>query len=588
MRSSVLGVAERILRSAAFLLAAVYLITGVAYLWLDYWPNTEADFWQIYDLCFHFPWWYAALFKIHNHSLFFPSFFWLADLRYFQGSQTMLFVAGLCLQTTCTLLLLFSIWRDPGLDPTVRSVCGMTMVAASFWMGRAAITASGGFNCMASLALLGALGAFLLLPRLQSASGRLLWQTSLLMIACGFVATFSFGSGAAVWPTLLFLGWSLRLSWRPLVMIFLAGVAATAIYGFLPPPQDQSELLGSLRSTPLFGVAPLKHLCWFLGAPVFYSIKAWQGTKNPAALVQSSELLVFIGAVGLAVALLLLGTSCFRRSVRGQHTEFLGLALIAFNLSVAFIVMISRVEIFQMVPVDAAAPRYLYWSSLFWTGLVLVALHHGSRRAVAPLARCRISLRFHDRWMAGASGRGAPLEDARLLTDEGATALINGVTDPERLLAAKQDEVDTLLPALRARRLDMFAMGLQDWIGKPVSRFQEKEDTGSFSGHASIKPLKGGRDQDQGVKVTGRLVTSDSGLRHTMVIVAPDGTIAGIARSFHTSPLLNTLLFGGRMPDGRIAGYIRDYHPDSATSFVRPFEGIASQQIAIQPAAAAQ
>ena len=359
----------------------------------------------------------------------------------------MVFLAGLCLQIICALLLLVPIWRDSDLDPTVRSACGMVVVTVSFWMGRAAITASGGFNCMASLVLLGALAAFLLLPRIELTSGRPLWQSNLLLIGCGFVATFSFGSGAAVWPTLLFLGWSLRLPWRRLVIIFLAGLAATAIYGLLPPPQDQSELFSSLRSTPILAVAPLKNLCRFLGAPIFYSIKAWQGAKNPAALVESSGLLLFIGGIGLALAVWLLATSCIRRNVRSQQIEFLGLALIAFNLCVAFIVVLSRVETLRDLPVDAAAPRYVYWSSLFWTGMVLVALHYGYSRPWLRWPALGLAFLFAIGGWQQHRDEGLHWRYARLLADEGATSLINGVTDPDRLLAPNQERVDTLLPS---------------------------------------------------------------------------------------------------------------------------------------------
>ena len=347
--------------------------------------------------------------------------------------------------------------------------------------------------------------------------------------------------------------------------------------------------MSSLRSTPILAVAPLKNLCRLLGAPIFYSIKAWQGAKNPAALVESSGLLLFIGGTGLALAVWLLATSCIRRNVRGQQIEFLGLALIAFNLCVAFIVVLSRVETLRDLPVDAAAPRYVYWSSLFWTGMVLVALHYGYSRRWLRWPALGLAFLFAIGGWQQHRDEGLHWRYARLLADEGATSLINGVTDPDRLLAPNQDRVAALLPALRARRLDMFAMGLQDWIGQPVSRLQEKHDAGSFRGQASIKPLSGGADQDNAVKVTGRLVTDDSAARHTMLIVAPDGTIAGIARSFHTSPFLNRLLFGGRMPQGRIAGYIRDYDPGLRWS-LRPTvkNGIASQQIPIQAAPTAR
>ncbi|MGI8956686.1 MAG: hypothetical protein ACR2II_07210 [Chthoniobacterales bacterium] len=584
MHSPISALAERTLRIAVFLVAAVYLITGVAYLCLDYWPYTETDFWQIYQVCFYYPWWQSALFKIHNHSLFFPSFFWLADLHFFHGSQLVLFVAGLCLQTICTVLLLLPLWRDSTLEPTARSLGIMTIVVASFWMGRAAITTSGGFNCITSLALLGAVSAFLLLPRMQLTS-RSRWQTSSLVIGCGFVATFSFGSGAAVWPTLLFLGWSLRVSWRSLVSLFLAGLVATLIYKFLPPPEDQSELWHSLDSTPILALASFKHLCRFIGAPAFYSIEAWQGVKMTGALIESSRLLLFIGAVGLCLAVLLLATSCFRRNLRGQQLEFLGLALIGFNLCVALLAVISRVERFQDLPVDAAAPRYFYWSSLFWAGLLLVVINHANCHRWLRGSCIALVVAFPVLGWQFHRDEGLHWRYARLLAMECGTSLINNVADPERLLAPSQDQVDNLLPTLRARRLDMFAARLQDLLGQPVSRlFNGREDPIPFRGRAAAELLHGGRDQATVVKISGQLIPQGTPLPTSMVIVDSQEKVAGIASSFESNTIINKILFGGRMPNGRLVGYIRDYQ--ASTPYVLRAisqNGVSTKQIPIAP-----
>jgi hypothetical protein len=66
------------------------------------------------------------------------------------------------------------------------------------------------------------------------------------------------------------------------------------------------------------------------------------------------------------------------------------------------------------------------------------------------------------------------------------------------------------------------------------------------------------------------------------VIVDPNGTVVGIARSFESNKLLNRLLYGGRMPSGQLAGYIRDYNPAFHYVLRAAGEnGLSQEQIAI-------
>lgn len=44
-------VAQQIVQICAVLTAIAYLITGLAYLGLDYCPVSQQDFWRIYDIC---------------------------------------------------------------------------------------------------------------------------------------------------------------------------------------------------------------------------------------------------------------------------------------------------------------------------------------------------------------------------------------------------------------------------------------------------------------------------------------------------------------------------------------------------------
>ena len=171
------------------------------------------------------------------------------------------------------------------------------------------------------------------------------------------------------------------------------------------------------------------------------------------------------------------------------------------------------------------------------------------------------------------------------MSEQSATCLINGVRDPDRMLFREMKQIDILAPQLRARRLDMFAEGLQDWIGKPVSKlFGDRRNLTYFHGSARAERLAGGRDQTTAVKVTGQLSVKEHAPQRNMVIVDPTGTVVGIARSFHSDRFWNCLLYGNRMSDGPLGGYIRNYNPELHYVLRAVAEnGVSEQTIDIAP-----
>ena len=90
-----------------------------------------------------------------------------------------------------------------------------------------------------------------------------------LVVTSGLIASFSFGSGFAVWPTLLILGWSARLSWRNLGLILAVGIVAVITYGVLPgaAPEIAPENAISLGTA-------LRRFCSLLGTPFLYAAAA--------------------------------------------------------------------------------------------------------------------------------------------------------------------------------------------------------------------------------------------------------------------------------------------------------------------------
>ena len=576
--------ADRAVQIGALLLAAIYFVSGILYLCLSYWNVTAQDFWRLYYVCLNYPWLESTLLKVNNHSVFFPTLIWLADLRFFHGSQLVLFIIGLTLLLISTSLLLLPVWRDRAIDFTGKCLATLALSLGSFWMGRAMITASGGFNIMTSLVVLGAAVAFLLLPR-TGANTSPDWRMTALIVAAGFLASFSFGTGLALWPTLLFLGWYLRVPWRTLGILVLAAAVVVLIYRLLPPPDKNLVFRADAKTPGLLSITALQHLCTLVGGPLFYSVTALQETRVSPGLIQSSGWLSWGGAAGLVLAAIVALPRLRRRDLKANSIEFIGLALISLNLGALILIVAGRVLHFQALPFETAAPRYLFWSSLFWTGILLVSIHHASRWPWLRWPCILVVFAFPLAAWQEHRDEGFRWRYARYLADESAISLINGVTDPARLLAPHQEDVDQLLPTLRARRLDMFAEGLQDWIGQPVAQlFGGRENRTPFQGRAGMQRLKGGRDQDSAVKIAGQLMAAEGRPPHHMVIVDRVGTVVGVARSFGSNRFLNRLLYRGRMPNGQLAGYIQNYNAETRY-FLRAAgpNGVSAEKIAIAP-----
>ena len=157
--------------------------------------------------------------------MFFPTLLWSIDLAWFRANQQLLFVIGLVLLILSAIVLLVATWQDKTIGTTAKLVATLVVVVANFSMTRASITAIGPFNCICSLVVVGALVAFYTLALICGGTGRY-WTLMVLVVTSGLIASFSFGSGFAVWPTLLILGWSARLSWRTLGLILAVGIVA--------------------------------------------------------------------------------------------------------------------------------------------------------------------------------------------------------------------------------------------------------------------------------------------------------------------------------------------------------------------------
>jgi len=562
----------------------LFLATGIIYLVLGRWPVTHQDFWRIYDTCLHQSWMASALLKYNGHSHFFPSQFWLADLKFFHGNQDFLFTAGLAFQLLGTTLLLFSIWRDRTITSVNRLWATTVLVVFSFWMGRASMTASGGFNCCYSLTLTGAALAFFTLGLGTQPSSR----TVMILcgvIAGGFLASFSFGVGLATWVTAIAMAYALRLRLKVLIVLGIAGGLAALIFLKLPSREAAARLIaGKGWTDPSTYLQLASYFFHMLGSPLMQMASLWTN-EGSFSTGLSAWLAVLFGIGGTILAVTFLLLNIIRRDLRfGLGSTAFG--LVVFNLTAFLLITLARADHIRKIPTELDAPRYYYWSSLFWAGLFLFGLRLGETpRFLRRLAICAVLLlpifaspsHYHE---------GKHCRYVRLLSNEAATSLICGVKDPQQvqILSPSPDLVFRLASEMRARKLDMFAAGYQDWLGRPASNlFGQDRRAVRFKGTCETRTVPS--TNPSAARIVGTAVDRGKGTPAINVVLDSRDIVSGLAPASTTPAWMSRLLYGGVFVNRKFVGFVAPYDPQERYS-LRAVEGraLSAEMIEVPPA----
>lgn len=589
-----------------------FFASGVVYLWFGHWPVTHLDYWALYEFYLKHTWLESVLCKDAEHLILFPTLLCLVDLRFFHGDQELLFIAGLLLLTITAGLLLIPVWRDQTIGSVAKIMATLAIVMGNFWMARSPITGSGGFNCICSLLMANAALAFLFLPRMSARSPDSS-IASLIVVCAAFVTSFSFGVGLAIWPTLLFLIWCLRLPWRSLVLVGVAAITAIVIYQAIPPHLTNYTTLKVNYAT---GLELVSRLCRLVGGPFFYAASAWNPNLLSAEGARASTLSLWCGAVGLGLAIFAMTVALMRRDLLGSSLRFTGIALVVFNFVVMIIITVGNY--FRGLEFGFTSPRYLFWSTLFWTGLLLIAIGSAEfkpwlRWPVWFVVLAVPFLIFPMHYESGLRGRRV-----RIMAEYGAVSLVNGVRDESQLrifggdtkrVFAEAERVYRVAEQLRVRRLDMFADGLQDWIGRKEADFVGKQNKADeLEGRCGVVALvqcdngaPAARVIGQATRkrhlprivrwaitpfswITGQEFKDACTTPRTLVIVDQTGVIRGIARSSPTNLLVSRIFYPGEAPRNEFSGYIRDYDPKAHYMVHSADNGILSKEgIRVQP-----
>jgi|GEM_PF-1618123 len=579
-------VTERVAGITGALLGLVFLASGIVYLCFGHWPVTHLDYWGLYEFYFKHTWLESALHKDAEHVIFFPTLLWLADLRFYHADQELLFIVGFVLLVLTVVLLLIPVWRDQTISLIAKIMATLAIVVGNFWMARSPITASGGFNCICSLLMANAVVAFLFLPEMKASSPGSTSAT-LIVVCAAFVTSFSFGVGLAIWPTLLFLIWCLRLPWRSLVLVGIAALTVIVIYQAIPPHLTDHPILSVYNTT---GPELTGRLCRLVGSPFFYAAFAWHQTFLSAEAVGSSKLSLWCGGVGIGLAMFAITFALIRRNLRGSSLKSTGMALIAFNLIV--MVLITAGNYFRGFDLGFIAPRYLFWSTLFWTGLLLLAIQCAEFKQWLRWPVWLVALALPVAIFPMHYSIGLKFRWTRTQAEYGAVSLVNGVRDDSQVRifgggdAKWAKWVYRLAEQLRARRMDMFAYGLQDWIGlRENDVFGGRHKREGLTGECRVMALV---ESDNGA-TAARVVGQARKKRHinhlvrwgitpaswvlgqeiepgytaprTLVFVDPNGVIRGIGCSLPTSTFINRVFYLNKLNTTRFLGYIRGYNP---------------------------
>lgn len=422
-----------------------------------------ADPWRFTQKLLEQPWPRNVLASDNGHREILPNLVRYAELTWMHGSQSLQIATGMLLAVV-SLWGLVRIVRRDALLPEVRAAAVLVAALSLFWLGSQRVLTHANESVHAYLITALLVGGVALLLRGDR-------RGAVLAALCGMAATFSFGSGVAV-----FVGFAAVLGvrrapashWLPLLV---AAVLAVGLHLGLGNTGMQGELvLAPLRQFDLvlrWLASPFIYAAWPLLDPSVAQQVPLAPLRTAAGGMATAYQSVFGPVMGARWPLLLVGAAgvaallamSWRSWLRGRDAgavETVALAMAWFGLAVGVLIALGRMAYFDDYPAQLSAPRYVLWSWLFWSGLVLWGVvRSGPRRprraAMGALLLAAILLPS-TAWM-GVLGLGM-----QRVANATATAVAAGVVDPAQALGENVPaELQAALPAVRARQVSMFA-----------------------------------------------------------------------------------------------------------------------------------
>lgn len=458
---------------AAMLVALVFVVVGVLVMTLVSPQVPYADQWRFYARLIEQPFPANVLAADNGHREVLPNLVRLAELRWFGANQQVQIAIGVMLALATWLLLARVIWRDAS-SRALRVAAVLLLSIGVFWLGNQRALAHANDAVHAYLVT-----TFLVLGLMLVARARPHAEAGFATLAtlCALAATFSFGSGVATLPALLFVLALRRAPLRAWLPVLAGLVIAVVLYvsgaGHDTTTTLRVDVFAQLGILLRWLAAPFVYVFWpLLDAAVAAMLPtpareialpvagAWTGLFGDVHRALWPQAL--IGAIGIA-SLIAAGVRERRMWRLPAPAPRIALGVAFFALAVGAIVAISRLDYFLVHPDQVQAPRYLVWSSLFWSALAIAALLRMRR------ARLGFALAF------GAAALIAPSEvwmgrlasNMQVAADQAALGGVVGVlARDERLGETVFDELAHALPLLEREGVAMYAWPESPWLDR--------------------------------------------------------------------------------------------------------------------------
>lgn len=287
------------------------------------------------------------------------------------------------------------------------------------------------------------------------------------VVLLGAVATLSFGSGIACFVGYLMAMLLRRASWRQITAVAAGGIAMAALHfalgdagvGAAAGRPSGMQLLRWLSAPFVYiawpaldtdiaaqiPVAPVREVCLSLA-------HAFERLFGPAQTAIWPNALLASAGIGW----LFWSTLAVWRRQEASRMEQASLGIAWFALAVGMLVCISRANYFIEYPQQVVAPRYLPWSSLFWSSLGMsTALRAGTARqgrVIVSILLIAAMLAPSQAWMAMLAHRTQSLAEFNAVR-----AAVGVLAEDAELGENVPHEMVAALPLLRQSGKAMFA-----------------------------------------------------------------------------------------------------------------------------------
>lgn len=460
-------------------LAAAALVATLAYVAIGLFaalalaPRTfYADPWRFAGRQAQEPFWVAVFAADNGHREAVPNFVRVLELRLLDGLPLLQGAVGLAALVAAALVARRAL-ADRG--PAVRAAAALALAAGVCWGGNARKLAHGsetvhlGLVLLALAAGLRALTARRTVDDLRAPAVAASWS---------LFATMCFGSGLALAPAFAVVLWLQRAPRRcyaPLALAALVGAAAVMVASDDPLPRPATDAANLLDFWLRWLGAPS---AWALSPaldPAHAARLPFEWLRALATTVASPLDAAFGPALAArwpACAFGLLAVAWLgRASWRARRDGAPGLALFGLGMAwcgagIGALVVLARRDYFVELPVQLTTQRYLPWSMLAWTGLVLQATATAAdgRRALLGALAFAVALAPSNVWTLRFMYRQRVIAEA---TAAGAVVGVIGRDFP--LEETDPDDLRAAIPPLRAARKGPFAWPEASWLGRPAA-----------------------------------------------------------------------------------------------------------------------